>query len=81
MELYLNGGYSKPGQYYLRVKSHPRLINRLADGLLTLHPIGPYTHNGNETGGLAKQIFQHGQCLLPALFDALYNPNFAARHD
>jgi SAM-dependent methyltransferase len=42
MESYLNVGYSNPGQYHLHVSSHLRLINRLADGLLTLHAAGPH---------------------------------------
>jgi ubiquinone/menaquinone biosynthesis C-methylase UbiE len=42
MESYLNVGYSRPGQYHLHVSSHLRLINRLADGLLELHAVGPY---------------------------------------
>ncbi|MBE7469180.1 MAG: hypothetical protein DPW09_19000 [Anaerolineae bacterium] len=42
MELYLNVGYSRPGQYHLHVSSHLRLINRLADSLLSLHAAGPY---------------------------------------
>lgn len=42
MESYLNVGYSRPGQYHLHVSSHLRLINRLADGLLALHAVGPY---------------------------------------
>ncbi len=42
MESYLNVGYSNPGQYHLHVSSHLRLINRLADGLLTLHTAGPH---------------------------------------
>ena len=43
MESYLNVGYSRPGQYHLHVNSHLRLINRLADGLLALHTIGPHS--------------------------------------
>ncbi|MFN8456906.1 MAG: methyltransferase domain-containing protein [Anaerolineae bacterium] len=42
MESYLNVGYSKPRQYHLHVSSHLRLINRLADGLLALHAVGPH---------------------------------------
>ncbi len=42
MESYLNVGYSRPGQYHLHPKTHLRLINRLADGLLELHTTGPY---------------------------------------
>lgn len=44
MESYLNVGYSRPGQYHLHTKTHLRLINRLADGLLELHANGPYAH-------------------------------------
>ena len=42
MESYLNVGYSRPGQYHLHTKTHLRLINRLADGLLSLHAAGPF---------------------------------------
>lgn len=47
MESYLNVGYSRPGQYHLHTKTHLRLINRLADGLLALHNAGPYAHENN----------------------------------
>ncbi|MCG3208361.1 MAG: Ubiquinone/menaquinone biosynthesis C-methyltransferase UbiE [Anaerolineae bacterium] len=42
MESYLNVGYSRPGQYHLHTSSHLRLINRLAEGLLQLHAVGPH---------------------------------------
>ncbi len=42
MESYLNVGYSRPGQYHLHTKTHLRLINRLADGLLEYHAVGPH---------------------------------------
>ncbi len=47
MESYLNVGYSKPGQYHLHTKTHLRLINRLADGLLDLHAAGPYAQENH----------------------------------
>ena len=47
MESYLNVGYSRPGQYHLHRNSHLRLINRLADGLLDLHTMGPYAQENH----------------------------------
>jgi SAM-dependent methyltransferase len=46
MESYLNVGYSRPGQYHLHTHTHLRLVNRLADGLLELHAVGPYKEEG-----------------------------------
>ncbi len=43
MESYLNVGYSRPWQYHLHTNSHLRLINRLADGLLSLHAASPHS--------------------------------------
>jgi hypothetical protein len=42
MESYYQCQLFRPGQFHLHVNSHLRLINRLADGLLALHTIGPH---------------------------------------
>jgi ubiquinone/menaquinone biosynthesis C-methylase UbiE len=83
MELYLNVGYSNPGQYHLHTSSHLRLINRLADGLLALHTCGPHTTDYHlldiaaGRGGAALHTYQRYGLEVIGVDITPYNANRA----